>query len=125
MGGGSCGGGGIGSSSSGSSSNYNNNANEFPPLTSNYNQTFDSESLVAALSLCISMIVDVLKETVISGQPLKETDSRSLAQTCVDAFSTRNGKSGHSYKIAAERQTPVNRWVSHDATRRDQENSLR
>ena len=113
-------------SSSSSKSNYNcNKATDFPPLTPNADQTSDSESLVTVLTLCISMIVDVLKESVASDQPFKEADARSLAQTCVDAFATRKRKPEYPYKIAAERQSPAIRWASHDATHRAQENDLR
>ena len=91
----------------------------------NANQPLNTESLISALSLCIGMIVDALREVAVSGQTLKESECRSLAETCVDAFNTRNSKSGYSYKVAAERRSPHIQWVGHDAPPRVQMSSLR
>ena len=56
------------------------------------------------------MIVDVVNEMVQSGKPVKEADCRTLAQTCVDAFSEANPQhrptSRTWNKVAAHKPLP-------------------
>ena len=61
----------------------NMNAN---PEVSSFGMSANTESLVNALSICIQMLVESLKELIANGQSMKEADSRQLARTCVDAF---------------------------------------
>ena len=60
-------------------------------------------SLVEAISLCIQMIIDSVKEMITTGQSMKDTDCRLLAQTCIDAFSDKN----HRHNPPRDPMTPA------------------
>ena len=52
------------------------------------------------------MLVEAIKEAVASGQSLKETDSRLLAQTCVDALVGKQ-KTNWKNKVVAEQRANI------------------
>ena len=56
----------------------------------NNNINFGSETMISAVTLCIQMVVDAVKEMVVRGTAMKEDDCRVLAQTCVDILSAKN-----------------------------------
>ena len=94
----------------GVSGNYNNNNNIQNGCNQSSPTIGQTDSLVSVLTICIHMIVDVVKEMVQSGKPVKEADCRTLAQTCVDAFSEANPQhrptSRTWNKVAAHKPLP-------------------
>lgn len=90
--------------------NVNDNASIFPNDINMHlhapSSQVQAESLVSALSVCIQMLVETIKEAVVNGRSLGDTESRSLAKTCVDALVGKQTTTWRN-KVAAERSANI------------------